>query len=310
VDPAKPYNYASIELWPDPSNIIIPSQIEITPDGRFAFIRTQNADYLYVIDLEQERVIDVIEGNKPTFFGIFPDGSRALLVNSGNNEIFLLRIDYNTGRIYRTEISAGISVDSAQISMFDACKTIYLCINPDAPYNVYQAILYSTSANDKKIIYLYLDEPAGIISKTIYGYLAAPVQSVGLSPYAPLKVILTHRGTNIKPYPLSIIDLLEENVNTIYLDAPPSSLMLTGSINGAVYAIMTLQYTNKIAYYDLLSDKYGYSDVSQAPLSAGMMENIVYILHNQPLGTITFFNLETFEKTEIRGVNVNGLLDR
>jgi hypothetical protein len=73
---------------------------------------------------------------------------------------------------------------------------------------------------------------------------------------------------------------------------------------------MTLQYTNKIAYYDLLSDKYGYSDVSQAPLSAGMMENIVYILHNQPLGTITFFNLETFEKTEIRGVNVNGLLDR
>ncbi len=310
VNPREPSKYLSIELWPDPSNIIIPAQIEITPNGRFAFIRTQNTNYLYVIDMEQVRVIDVIEGNKPTFFGIFPDGSRALLVNSGNNTLFLLRIDYTSGRVYRTEISAGMTVDSAVISAFDACRTIYLCINPDSPYMVYQAVLYSTTGVDKKILYLYLDEPTGVISKIVYGYLPAPVQSAGISPYQPLRILLTHRGITRKPYPVSIIDIIEENVNTFYLDAIPESLIITAPVNGALYAFMTLRDSDKVAYYDLMSDFSSYINVSSVPLSAGTMDNILFVLHDQPLGTITFLNLENFEKREVRGVYVDGLLDR
>lgn len=311
LDPEEPQNYSSIELWPDPSNIIIPAQIEITPDGRFAFIRTQNTDYLYVIDMDQVRVIDVIEGNKPTFFGVFPDGSRALMVNSGNNTIFLLRLDYNSGRVYKTDINAGLAIDSAQISAFDACNTIYYeCINPAVPHMIYQAILYSITGADKKILYLYLDEPSGVISKVVYGYLPAPVQSVGITPFLPLKILVTHRGISRKPYPISIIDLFEENVNTIYLDAMPTSLILTEPINGSLYAFMTLRDSNKIAYYEFLSDNLDYKDISAVPVSAGLMQDNLYILHDQPLGTITFLNLNNFETTEVKGVVVNGLLDR
>ncbi len=310
VNPEEPSKYASIELWPDPSNVIIPAQIEITPNGRFAFIRTQNVDYLYVIDLDQVRVIDVLEGNKPSFFGIFPDGSRALMVNSGNNTIFLLRIDYTSGRVYRTEISAGIALDSAQISAFDACRTIYTCNTPDIPHMIYQAVIYSTTGIDKSILYLYFDEPSGVVSKVIYGYLPAPVQSAGISPYQPLKILLTHRGITKKPYPVSIIDIIEENVNTIYLDAMPTSLIITAQINGALYALMTLKDSSKIAYYDLISNSSSYVNVSSVPVTAGTMEDMLFILHEQPLGTITFLNLQNFEKREIKGVYVNGLLDR
>lgn len=276
------------------------SELQITPDGMFAFIRTENTDYLYIIDMEQERVIDVLEGNKPTFFGIFPDGSRALLLNSGDNTLFLLRIDYTTGRVYKTEIGAGISVDSAEISMFDACETINICINPGVPYNIYQVILYSSTATDNRILYLNIDEPAGVISRVTYGYLPGPVQSDGISQYQPLKVVITHRGKTKKPYPVTLIDLYEENVNTIYLDALPTSLIITNPINGALYAFMSLRDSNKIVYYDLISNTYGHINVSSVPITQGTMENTLYILHDQPSGTITFLNLETFEKTVLR----------
>lgn len=148
----------------------------------------------------------------------------------------------------------------------------------------------------------------GIITKTTYGYLPAPVESVGISAEVPTKVLITHRaGAATKSYPVSIIDLEEEIVNPIYLDAPPTSLIITPAVNGSVYAFMTLKNTRRISYYNLSTGDTDGIKIGAVPFTAGLMKDMLFILHDQPLGTITFLNLENFEITEIKGVTISAI---
>jgi len=299
TDFLSPHNYSSIELWPDPSNIIIPSRIDITPDGRLAFILTQNSNYLYVIDISQARVVDVIEGNNPTYFSLFPDGSMGLMVNSGDNSVTLLRIDYATGRVYPDRIKMDIKVNSAEISQ---TNDFAQCLVPPCP-ETYYAILYSTTGAENNVELLLIFN--NMYQKTVYGYLPAPVQGAVISPSAPEKILLIHRDVYGGAQPLSIINILDETVNMLYLDASPTSVSLAGA-----YAFLTLKDSNKLVFYNLKTDESNYLKLSALPAVAGLGGKYLFVLHDQPIGLLTFIDTVDFHVTEIKGIVVYGLLDR
>jgi hypothetical protein len=141
--------------------------------------------------------------------------------------------------------------------------------------------------------------------KTVYGYLPAPVQGAVISPSAPEKILLIHRDVYGGAQPLSIINILDETVNMLYLDASPTSVSLAGA-----YAFLTLKDSNKLVFYNLKTDESNYLKLSALPAVAGLGGKYLFVLHDQPIGLLTFIDTVDFHVTEVKGIVVYGLLDR
>lgn len=303
VQTATPSNSNYIELWPDPSKIVIPDQVVITPQGDIALIRAQSENAVYIINLLMPSIMNVFTESQPMQVAVYPDGNKGLIVDAGSDSVSVLNFDHNVVSV--SEQSVNLSTPASAVATAFSCTGA--CSLSTATYS---GLLYSPTSSSNAITYLKIKND--IITTTVFGGLIAPVQSIVFAPDEPNKALITHSASNMSnaAYPLSIINVDTQDVNPFYIKSMPSSVMFAKNQTGEELIFMTLNTQNELIYYDLASGVTGYLTLPSMPDTMGISGNTLFISHDQPLGFITLLDINSLKMRSLGGFNVYKLFDR
>lgn len=303
VPTASPLNDNYIELWPDPSKIVVPDQVAITPQGDIALIRAYSENAVYIINILAPSMLNVLTENQPAQIGIYPDGNTGLIVDAGSDSVSVLEFNHGSGTVSEQAVSISTPVSAAATS-FSCTGTCSLSTT------TYSALLYSPASGSESITYLKIKN--GIISTTVYGGLVEPVQSIAFLPDEPTKALIQHSTSNLPnaAYPLSIVNLDTQEVNFFYIQNMPSSVICARNQAGEDLLFMTLSGLHELVYYDLTSSMSGHLTLPAMPDTMGISNNTLFISHDQPLGFITLLDINSFKMRSVSGFNVYKLFDR
>ncbi|MCL4479223.1 MAG: hypothetical protein M1381_09035 [Deltaproteobacteria bacterium] len=298
-----PFANHYIELWPNPSQVVVPDQVVVTPQGDMALVRSEAQNSVYVINLLTPSISNVLTENQPTQISMFPDGNMAMIMNAGSESIGVLGIDHNALTIY--EQSVNISTQADTIATAFSCTGA--CSSSTA---VYSALAYSPTSSATAITYLRVQN--GIISATVFGDLSAPVNSIIFVPDSPSKALIIHNNPNspASAYAMSLIDVDAQRVNPFFIQGAPSSILFAKQQDGDELVFMTLTLNNELVYYDLVSGATGRIELPASPDTLGLTGNTLFVLHDQPLGFITLIDINTFVQRYVNGFNVYKLFNR
>ncbi len=304
VTTASPSNSHYIELWPDPSVIVVPDQVVITPQGDIALIRSYAENAVYAVNLMVPSIMNVFTEDQPAGISLYPDGNIGLIVDQGSDSVSILNFDHRNVTVSEVPVSLTTPVSAAATSF--SC-TAGMCTVSDTTYS---ALLYAPASISESITYLKIKN--GITSTTVYGGLIAPVKSIMFAPDDPATAVVLHNASSLPnaAYPVSLINVDTQDVNPFYIKEAPSSVLFAKNQGGDDLLLMTLNNQNELIYYDLTSGLSGFLTIPPMPDTMGMSNNTLYISHDQPLGFITLLDLNSFNMKFVSGFNVYKLFDR
>ncbi len=292
-----------IELWPDPSKVVVPDQVSITPQGDIALIRSYAENAVYIVNLLTPSIMNVLTESGPTQVEIYPDGENGLIVDQGSNSVSVLSFDHSAMSVSEQPVDVSTPVDAAATSF--SCTGA--CTLSTATYS---ALLYSPTSSSEAITYLMVRN--GIIRTTVYGGLAQPVHAIAFAPDDPVIALIMHRATSLPnaAYPMSIINVDTQDVNLFYIESAPSSVTFAENQAGHEIVFMTLNSQNELVYYDITSGLSGSLALPALPDFMGISNGTLFISHDQPLGFLTLLDINSFRLRFVSGFNVYKLFDR
>jgi hypothetical protein len=268
-----------INISDDPLNPPRAEEVELTPDGHYAFIRQYGADEIVLVDLITELVYGLPVASNPTDLDISPDGSSAVIVDRGSQQLFI----YPT-----TEPENAIPV------IIDLPETELLGSIQFSPDN-YQAILYTTVSDISHYTTWDLTEPDPELAMTVRP-LVKPIQQLSVTPTGQSLMVLHDNGSSLDSnpaydgkYAITLIDLYDFLDNPMILPAEPTAF--ANSLSGEVgYVIMegvpqlTLLAYDALMHLDI--------ELKSNPVHVGILPdtNYAYVNQEHDLGRLTFYD--------------------
>jgi DNA-binding beta-propeller fold protein YncE len=255
-------------------------EVELTPDGAYAFIRQYGQPDIVLVDLATNEWVDSLPvQSNPTDLDISPDGTLAVIVDRGAQKLF----------IYPTENPAG-----SQPVIIDLPETELLgsvTFSPDSE----KAILFTTAANIAHYTTWDLTEPDPAKALKTRP-LVAPIRDISITPTGNSMLVIHKTDAGVDSDPryehkdvISLIDLGDFLDNPLILPGEPTTF--ANSASGEVgYVIMEGQPQLTVLAYDQLL----HWDVSlkSMPVHVGVLPdtNYAYINQEHDLGRLTFFD--------------------
>jgi len=255
-------------------------EVEITPDGAYAFIRQYDQPDIVLVDLANNEWVDSLPvQSNPTDLDITPDGSQAVIVDRGAQKLF----------IYPTINPEGSSPEIIDLPETELLGSI--TIAPDSE----QAILFTTASNISHYTTWDLTEPDPTEALRTRP-LVAPIRDIAITPTGNSLLVIhkTEAGVDSDPgyegkNVISLIDMNDYLDNPMILPAEPTTF--ANSSSGEVgYIIMENQPLLTVLAYDQLL----HWDVplKSMPVHVGVLPdtNYAYINQEHDLGRLTFFD--------------------
>jgi len=285
----------------DPLQPPVAEEVEVAPDGSFAFIRQRAIDELTVVDLTTRTVTSVPVPSGPTDLDLSPDGRDLLLV----------------------------SREAAQISRFSVADPFATAAVSDIPGATQlgsillaprgDAVLFTTASDLGR--YATWDLATDTI--TLHP-LNKPASSMAITPAGDGLLVIHGASNNAdgstpSPYRnkpgLSLIDLDDQRTNTLALVSPISGYVNADDGRHA-YAILEGQAALEVMDYStLLNDEIALRSpavfVGVLPRldPASTTEPLAWVSQQHPLGRITFYDAASSETTTITGFELNGQIE-
>lgn len=265
-------------------------EVVLSADGHFAIVRQYGTDELVLVDLQTDEVSSLVTGANPTDIDVTPDGSQALAVARGSNEVW----SYDLADPYATPTV----LELPDTGVFGS-----LVLTPDGTH----ALLYSTQSG----LSLYADWNRETDEVTTYG-LPKPVSGVALSPTGGTALIFHPKSNgDLDPgseyynhYALTMVDLADFFPHTLRLDGEP--IAWANSEDGLRgFLIMDGQpYLEELDYDSLLHEDIA---LKSDPVHVGVMPDstMVYVSQQHDLGRISFYDYETGVLQTITGFELN-----
>lgn len=285
------------ELTPDriaiSDDLIDPPEAEevlLDPAGAYAIVRQFGTDSLLLVDLVTQDVEEILTGNTPTDLDVTPDGTQAVAVARGSNELWIYDLASPTDAAQVVDLPEGYLFGSVLMS-------------PDST----KGLLYSTASGEA--IYASWDRATDDVQ--VYG-LVKPVGSVGVSPTGGTALIFHPKDNGdidseseyYNHYALTMIDLGDFFANPIRLPGEPTGYANTDS--GAYgYFIMDGQsYLEVLDYNTLLYEEI---TLKSQPAYVGVLpeSETAYASQEHDLGRISFYDAETGTLQTITGFELN-----
>ncbi len=270
-------------------------EVELSPNGAYAFVRQFGSDEILVVDLANLDVSALAVGENPTDLDVSPDGQTVAVVSRGDKQLW--------------------TFDAA--NPFDAPAVI------DFPTeNAYGSLLYA-GAGAKGILYTNAaliphygiwDTATGVVTEKS---LVKPVASMGISPTgASLLVFHTHGDANdadesspfYGEWALTLINLADFRDNPMVLDAEPASYTVSDDGRYGYFIMGTMKYLETLNFSTLLVDEI---PLPSSPVHIGVLpdSNLAYASQEHDLGRLSFYDPDAGTLDTITGFELNADID-
>ncbi len=277
-----------VPIADDPIDAPPAEEIELSPDGAYAYVRQFGSREILVVDLAARIVDRVTVGENPTDMDLSPDGARLAVVARGAQEIW--------------------SFDAAD--PWSAPDVVTL---PSAYGSVLfaddgRAILY-TNATLLTTFGVWDLATGEILERS----LVKPVSSMGVSPTGgSLLVFHTFADAEgadpdspfYRSHALTLVDLDDFRTNPLALDAEPSSFATTDDGEWGFFVMEGEQYLEVLNFETLLYDEIPLPSV---PVHLGVLpgSTTAWVSQEHSLGRISFFEPNSDAFDTITGFELN-----
>ncbi len=273
----------------------VAEELEIAPDGSYAFVRQYGEDDIVVIDLDSYAVERVEVGLNPTDLDITPDGSKAVVVSRGSQELWLLDTS--------DPFAVPEVVDLPSNSVLGSLNLL-----PDGSGGV----LYTTALLQDR--YATWDVDSGEV--TVRG-LVKPIDTLSISPTGETLLIFhteedvegaDPEGAFYNQWALSMIALDDFRANPLTLESEP--LEYANSLDGA-HGYFVQDGIDSLVRLDYGTLLYEEIDLKSQPEHVGVLPDTSYawVSQEHDLGRISFYDADNESLETITGFELNSEIE-
>ena len=270
-------------------------EIEIAPDGSYAFVRQFGADEIAILDLVTATVDRVPVGYNPTDLDITPDGSRAVVVSRGDQELWLLETADPFAPAEVVPLPDGYVLGSLQLS-------------PDGE----TGILYTTATLQDR--YATWDISTGEV--TMRG-LVKPVMSMSVSPTGESLLVFhtledAEDADSSSPYygewAMTLLDMDDFRSNPMRLAAEPEAYAHADDGEHGFFIMTGQDHLVVLDYGTLLPEDI---ELKSEPLHVGTLpgSDWAYASQEHYLGRISFYDSDSGALETITGFELNSEIE-
>ena len=268
----------------------VAEEVVLTPDGRYALVRQFGASELVVAELATGLVDFIDAGDNPTDIDVTPDGTRAVAVARGSNELWIYDLDDVFDLPDVVALPEGELLGS-------------LVLSPDNS----KGLLYSTASDATR--YASWNRTTGEVD--VHASVK-PVDGIRVSPDGDVAVLAHGIENGETPsdspfygqHAITLVDLSDFFANPIRLPAEPTSFSATadGDLGFVVMegepTLVQLNYRSLI--HDELTLKSGAVHMGVLPDTRQ-----VYVSQEHDLGRISFYDPDAASLQTITGFELN-----
>ena len=270
-------------------------EIEVAPDGSYAFVRQFESSEICVLDLVTGEVGRVPVGYNPTDLDITPDGSKAVVVTRGDEQLWLLSTADPFAPAEVVELPEGVVLGS-------------LLLSPDGSTGV----LYTTATLQDR--YATWDVASGEV--TVRG-LVKPVTGMSVSPTGQSLLVFhtladAEGADTSSPYyghwAMTLMDLADFRSNPMKLAAEPTAYAHALDGEHGFFIMDGQPYLVVLDYGTLLPEDI---QLKSVPVHVGTLPDTTYAYASQEheLGRISFYDTETESLETITGFELNSEIE-
>jgi len=280
IDTSPPFRTITVPLVPEPSQWVTPTRLVITETK--AFVSIKESGDIYAIDLVSPSVNIVTVDGAPYCVELVCNGTYLLVGTEGSSVVSL--IDTSDLWIYTVDLVE--IYDSAVISRPGGISLFY------------------KKGKDKIAV---VDNIARIF--LTYSLLRG-VEGAGIADDEN-SAILIHTSGGIETYlqySISIIDFDRRTSHPISLQSMPVDFL----IYNPELAFVTLKEAGGVAVVDMKEKTASWLKLLPVPEKIGSLSSLdmVYIIHDQPLGRVSFIDTGTMKVKTTDGIFTNKIYDR
>lgn len=286
-----PPGISTIELEADPLNAPEAEEVELSPDGKFAFVRQYGADDLVLVSLDELWIDHLSIGGNPTDMDLSPDGSRLSVVARDARQVlsFEPASPYNVPEV----------VDFPLESPYGA-----VTFAGNAP----TAILYTNASLYAR--YATWDLGSGLITERP---LVKPIQTLSVSPNGDAMLIFHTLADDpntdssnpfIGHWAMTQIDLNDFRSNPLLLPAEPTGYSVSDDGNYGFFIMENEKLLESLSFSTLLPTTL---DLPSQPVYLGVLPgtDTAYASQEYSLGRISFYDAATESLDTITGFELN-----
>ncbi|MFZ5477841.1 MAG: hypothetical protein ACOZNI_13790 [Myxococcota bacterium] len=278
-----------VDIAEDPLDAPEAEEVELSPDGQYAFVRQFGATGIVVVDLATLAVERVEMGGNPTDMDLSPDGLSVAVV---------LR-DVQAIRVLDATNPFG---DAASVSFPSAYGSVIFAGAGE------QAILYTNASLLDR--YGVWDVAAGTVTERS---LVKPVQSMGMSPTGSALIVFHTKDDAADADPdspfrdewaLTLIDLDDFRTNPMLLPAEPTGYSISDDGKYGFFMMEDEKYLEALVFDTLLYEEIALASI---PVFIGVLPetDVAFASQDHELGRISFYDAATDELDTITGFELN-----
>ncbi len=284
-----------IPIADDPQNAPPAQEVELSPDGAYAFVRQFGADAILVVDLANLDVTSVPVGADPTDLDVSPDGETVAVVARSDHQVW----SFQAGNPFETPLVVDFPTNQPFGSLLYAGDTG-------------KAILYTTASAVPR--FAVWDTATDVV---VEKSLVKPVASVGISPTGG-SLLVFHTKTDAadadetSPYyeqwALSLIHLADYRSNPMVLDKEPTSYTVSDDGRHGYFIMDGMNYLESLNFETLLVDEVA---LPSTPVHIGVLPGsaLAYASQEHDLGRLSFYNADAATLDTITGFELNAEID-
>jgi DNA-binding beta-propeller fold protein YncE len=281
------------------SNVLTPTDIEITNDGLYAYILTEETAGVFIVDLATGDVGELALDARPSDIDLAPDGDLALLTMRGTTD--------TTSRVLFIEPDADSPTILEEVSS-DRIFGQSVIVGD-------MALLFTNSPSYRLEEITLLDIPDRRITDTLV--LVKPVQHVFAAPDDETCLIGHRMVAGDSPISSDFYNNHETvtmmslsppySFNPIALEGTPASFAFTDS---GRHGLIMLPNVKSLVILDLQTRLDSSVLLETTPVYMGSLPGIenAFVSETHSLGRISFIDAETMEKDTITGFALNALI--
>lgn len=273
----------------DPDAAVVPTDVALTPDGRYAMVSVAGQADLYVLDLEQES-IDLVElDGVPSDLYVDAVNDRTVIVYSSVRQVDVLEHEYFELSTYPLE------EPSTAVLPADGEVVLY---NANGYHDVYR---FDAATGD--VVEYRAENPVMDLHVTDDHRFAVATldrESTGAGGVS---------GFYDAYYGLDIFDLSDDRAGTaLALEGRPVGLALSAR-NGENHALVLMEGVDSLLDIDLLVGTNAPVELLEPPLGLAAQPDGTFVIpQDSAEGLVSFFDAATGEITDVIGFALTDIL--